>query len=121
MQTTTLNPPAPALVVLSKPSVHHKKKLTISQLESFLLKASDILRGSMDASEYKEYLFGMLFLKRLSDQFVEDQQTLIRTERQLAKQQNLSEEATAIRVNAKLKQKTSPYYSFYVPDRARWE
>ena len=121
MQTTTLNPPAPALAVLSKPSVHHKKKLTISQLESFLLKASDILRGSMDASEYKEYLFGMLFLKRLSDQFVEDQQTLIRTERQLAKQQNLSEEATAIRVNAKLKQKTSPYYSFYVPDRARWE
>jgi len=121
MQTTTLNPPVPALVVLSKPSVHHKKKLTISQLESFLLKASDILRGSMDASEYKEYLFGMLFLKRLSDQFVEDQQTLIRTERQQAKQQGLSEEATAIRVNAKLKQKTSPYYSFYVPDRARWE
>ena len=121
MQTTTLNPPVPALVVLSKPSVHHRKKLTISQLESFLLKASDILRGSMDASEYKEYLFGMLFLKRLSDQFVEDQQTLIRTERQQAKQQGLSEEATGIRVNAKLKQKTSPYYSFYVPDRARWE
>ena len=41
------------------------------ELESMLWQAADILRGQIDAADYKNYIFSILFLKRLSDRFNE--------------------------------------------------
>lgn len=47
-------------------------KLTLPQLETFLWKSADILRGKIDSSDYKKYIFGLLFYKRMSDVWDEE-------------------------------------------------
>jgi len=46
-------------------------QLTLQALERHLERATEQLRFKMDASEYKTYLLGLLFLKKVSDQFGE--------------------------------------------------
>jgi type I restriction enzyme M protein len=41
--------------------------LALSQLESHLWKAAWLLKGPVDAADFKNYIFPLLFLKRLSD------------------------------------------------------
>lgn len=48
------------------------KKLSLSQLEQYLSKAAWILKGPVDASDFKMYIFPLLFFKRLSDVYDEE-------------------------------------------------
>jgi len=52
---------------------------TMKELKDTLWKAADKLRGSMDASQYKDVILGLVFLKYVSDAF-EERREQIRTE-----------------------------------------
>lgn len=52
-------------------------RLTLQQLEQFLWKSADILRGKIDSSDYKKYIFGLLFYKRISDVWDEEYQKVM--------------------------------------------
>ena len=47
-------------------------RITQSQLENYLWGAATLLRGTIDAGEYKSFIFPLLFLKRLSDVYDEE-------------------------------------------------
>ena len=78
--------------------------LTRMELESRLWRAADILRGQIDAADYKNYIFSILFLKRLSDRFDEEVQM-------------------AVDDGVPLDTALTDYdeHEFFVPESARWD
>jgi type I restriction enzyme M protein len=75
------------------------ERLTVERLEAYLWSAADILRGSIDSSDYKNFIFGLLFLKRLSDRFDEECESLVKDGHDPEDRDE---------------------HDFFVPKRARW-
>ena len=78
-------------------------KVTLESLKAHLWKASDILRGSLDASEYRQPVMTLLFLKRLNDRYEEKVEELVG--------QGRSDKEAHLEF----------HHDFVVPDDARWE
>ena len=77
------------------------QKITFEFLKAHLWSAADILRGSLDAGEYRQPVMTLLFLKRLNDTFEENVEKLIKK---------------GIRDAWTNKNR----HNFFVPERARW-
>lgn len=75
-------------------------KTDLETLKSHLWESANILRRSIDASDYKNYIFGLLFLKRLCDVF--------------------DEESEKLKKEKYVDLKDPDNYSFYVPEKAHW-
>jgi len=77
--------------------------ISLSQLESHLWEAANILRGPVDAADFKTYVFPLLFFKRISD--VHDE------EYEAALKESGGDEAYAL---------FPQNYRFQIPDNCHW-
>ena len=78
--------------------------VNLNQLESHLWEAANILRGPVDAADFKTYVFPLLFFKRISD--VDDE------EYQAALAESGGDEEYAL---------FPQNYRFQIPDACRWQ
>lgn len=79
------------------------RRLTQAELNSFLEKTADILRGNVDHSEFRGYVFALLFFRRISDVYVEEVRKLT---------EQLKDEILS---------KDPKMHNFVVPDGSSWD
>ncbi|MDD9199538.1 type I restriction-modification system subunit M [Aliivibrio sp. S2MY1] len=81
--------------------------ISLEELKTWLWGSANIMRGTVDSSDFKNYIFGLIFLKRLSDVFDERVQAII------------EEEACNADEAMDIIQEDNPEQ--FVPEEARWE
>lgn len=83
--------------------VTNTDKMDLTQLKGFLWKSADILRGKIDSADYKKYIFGLLFYKRMNDVWQEEYEKAL---------EEYHDEEIA---------KADYNHRFQIPDDAHWE
>lgn len=78
------------------------KKITQDELESYLWGSAVLLRNHIDAGAYKQYIFPLLFFKRLNDVYEEETET-------------------AVKENGPEADSWEETHSFSIPDGAHWD
>lgn len=78
-------------------------KMNLTQLKQFLWSSADILRDRIDSADYKKYIFGLLFYKRISDAWDEEYKKIL---------EEYHDEEVA---------KADHNHKFQVPKECRWE
>ncbi|MHB1283442.1 MAG: type I restriction-modification system subunit M N-terminal domain-containing protein, partial [Metallibacterium scheffleri] len=53
------------------------QQITLSQLEGHLWESANILRGPVDAADFKTYIFPLLFFKRICDVWDDEYQEIV--------------------------------------------
>jgi type I restriction enzyme M protein len=88
---------------LGAPVTDDDGRMNLAQLKQFLWSSADILRDRIDSADYKKYIFGLLFYKRISDIWDEEYKKIL---------EEYHDEEVA---------KADHNHKFQVPKDCRWE